>query len=432
MSIKSLYNHFEKHPQITTDSRNCPVGSIYFALKGERFDGNKFALSALEKGCSLAVVDDISLKDAKDCFFVDDVLTTLQELATYHRKKIGIKIIGITGTNGKTTTKELIATVLSKKYKVGFTQGNLNNHIGVPLTLLSFSSDTEIAVVEMGANHIKEIEFLTNIAQPDYGLITNVGKAHLEGFGSFEGVMKAKAELYDYLKQNKKTVFINQDNQLLSDMLGDSSNEKIGYGTNKNSYISGELVKTNSFLEFYWNKNSEKSHVTTQLLGQYNFENALAAVAIGNYFDVEASLINEALSNYQPQNHRSQLVETTKNKVLLDAYNANPTSVKAALDNFKNVVAKNKTVILGEMRELGDDSEREHIEVIKQLQSLSLNKIFLVGNEYKNLLPNDTVFQWFESVENLKVHLKDNGLQYCYILVKGSRSNRLEEVVECL
>ncbi len=431
MSIESLYNHFEKHPKITTDSRNCPVGSIYFALKGERFDGNKFALSALEKGCSLAVVDDVSLKDSKDCFFVNDVLQTLHELATYHRKNIGIRIIGITGTNGKTTTKELIATVLSKKYKVGFTQGNLNNHIGVPLTLLSFSKETEIAVVEMGANHIKEIEFLANIAQPDYGLITNVGKAHLEGFGSFEGVMKAKSELYDYLKQNNKTVFINQDNQFLQNMLGNSSIEKIEYGTN-NNYVIGELVKTNSFLEFYWNKNSEKHHVTTQLLGQYNFENALAAVAIGTYFDVEASLINEALSNYQPQNYRSQLVETTKNKILLDAYNANPTSVKAALDNFKNVVAKNKTVILGEMRELGNDSEKEHIEVIKQLQSLSLDTIFLVGNEYKNLLPNDEVFQWFESVENLKGYLKNSNLENCFVLVKGSRSNRLEEVVENL
>lgn len=432
MSIESLYNHFEKYPKITTDSRNCPVGSIYFALKGARFDGNKFALSTLKDGCSLAVVDDFSLKDVEDCFFVDDVLKTLQELATYHRKKLGVKIIGITGTNGKTTTKELIASVLSKKYNVGFTQGNLNNHIGVPLTLLSFTKDTEIAVVEMGANHIKEIEFLVNIAQPDFGLITNVGKAHLEGFGSFEGVQKTKAELYDFLKNNNKTVFINQDNNFLHNMLGATSIEKVEYGTRKECFIRGELVESNSFLEFYWTKGVEKHYVTTKLLGQYNFENALAAVAVGSFFDVAPAFINEALSSYQPQNHRSQLVETLRNKVILDAYNANPTSIKAALDNFKNVVANNKTIILGEMRELGEDSENEHIEVVKQLQSLAFDKIFLVGNEYKKLLPNDVTFKWFESVENLKEHLQYNRLQNSYILVKGSRSNRLEQIVDVL
>ncbi|HLW06091.1 MAG TPA: UDP-N-acetylmuramoyl-tripeptide--D-alanyl-D-alanine ligase, partial [Marinilabiliaceae bacterium] len=428
-----LYNSYLKSGKVTTDSRHTPLGSIYFALKGDRFDGNDFALSALEAGCALAVVDDVRLKDTEGCFWVSDALKTLQKLATHHRVQSGMKVLGITGSNGKTTTKELVAAVLSQKYKMGFTQGNLNNHIGVPLTLLSMPKDVELAVVEMGANHINEISFLCEIAQPDWGLITNVGKAHLEGFGSFEGVMTAKSELYAYLKKHKKPIFINDDNPFLTEMLAGYNISLVKYGTTESLFVRGKEAKAEPFLEFEWKSLDLSWQKTTmQLSGLYNFENALAAVAIGRYFEVSAAEINKALEDYQPKNHRSQVVKTKQNTLFLDAYNANPTSMAAALDNFEKTTAYNKILVLGGMKELGSESKEEHLKLVNRLKNTSFTQCFLVGEEFQEILPKDKRFYWFSTGEELCRHLKNNSITDNYILVKGSRANKLEEVVDFL
>lgn len=433
MSIDFLYTVYLKSGVVTTDSRYTPPSSIYFALKGDRFDGNDFALSALESGCALAVVDDVRLKDAEGCFWVPNALETLQKLATHHRLNSGMKVLGITGTNGKTTTKELVAAVLSRKYKVGFTQGNLNNHIGVPLTLLSIPSDIDFAVVEMGANHLHEISFLSEIAQPDWGLITNVGKAHLEGFGSFQGVMAAKSELYAYLKEHKKPIFINDDNPFLHRMLDGYNVSLIKYGTDDSFFVTGGEAVAEPFLQFRW-KSLELpwQKVNMQLSGLYNFENALAAVAIGNYFDVPAHEINEALAAYQPKNHRSQIVKTKQNTIILDAYNANPTSMEAALDNFEEIASAHKILILGGMKELGNESGEEHLKLIHRIKAITFNTCYLVGGEFQELLPNDKRFNWFATGEELTEHLKNNPVVNSYLLVKGSRANKLEQVVDFL
>lgn len=433
MFINSLYNSYLESRTITTDSRHTPTGSIYFALKGDRFDGNDFALAALKSGCALAVVDDERLKNKSGCFWVPNALKTLQNLATHHRVQSGMKVLGITGTNGKTTTKELVAAVLSKKYKVGFTQGNLNNHIGVPLTLLSIPHDADFAVVEMGANHLNEISFLCDIAQPDWGLITNVGKAHLEGFGSFEGVMKAKAELYAYLKKHRKPIFVHADNPLLIQMLATQTVPLIKYGTSATDFIVGSNVKATPLLQFQWRSAGlAEQKVAMQLLGLYNFENALAAVAVGRYFDVSADEMNSALAEYQPKNHRSQIVKTERNTILLDAYNANPTSMAAALDNFEAAEFSNKVVVLGEMKELGSESESEHLKLIHRLINNPSIRCFLVGSEFHHLLPSNERFVWFSKVDELCNHLQKQTVLNSYILVKGSRANKLEEVVNCL
>lgn len=433
MSIDSLYTNYLKSGVVTTDSRHTPLGSIYFALKGDRFDGNDFALSALEAGCALAVVDDVRLKDADGCLLVSDALETLQKMATHHRVQSRMKVLGITGTNGKTTTKELVAAVLARKYKVGFTQGNLNNHIGVPLTLLSMPKDIEIAVVEMGANHVKEIAFLCEIAQPDWGLITNVGKAHLEGFGSFQGVMTAKSELYAYLKKHQKPIFINNDNLFLHQMLDGYNVSLVKYGTEEPLFITGGDPVAEPFLQFSWRSlDLPWQRVMMQLSGLYNFENALAAVAIGKYFNVSAEEINEALADYQPKNHRSQIVETKQNTIFLDAYNANPTSMAAALDNFEKAKSAHKTLILGGMKELGSESKEEHLKLVNRLKNIPFTQCFLVGEEFQEILPKDKRFFWFSTGEELCKYIKSNPITDSYILLKGSRANRLEKVVDFL
>ncbi|TCO09659.1 UDP-N-acetylmuramoyl-tripeptide--D-alanyl-D-alanine ligase [Natronoflexus pectinivorans] len=433
MELNQIYDSYLKSGIVTTDSRTCFAGAIYFALKGERFDGNNYALEALKKGCSLAVVDDVSLKNEPHCIWVPDALKTLQQLATHHRHQTQVKVIGITGSNGKTTTKELIAEVLKTSFSTWFTQGNLNNHIGVPLTLLSMPPGTQIAVVEMGANHIGEIAQLCDIAQPDMGLITNVGKAHIEGFGSFEGVKKAKGELYNHLKTQGNEIFINGDNHHLKEMIGDYNGTIFRYGNDDNYKVTGRNVKTDPFLSFEWkSENQEWEKVSTQLTGAYNYENVLVAITIGLHFGISAKEINKAINNYQPVNHRSQIIKTEHNTVILDAYNANPSSMEAALSNFADMKGDNKILILGGMKELGKECQKEHQELVEKALKVQPKTCFLVGAEFQNTSTGAESINYFEKSEDLREHLVSNRIVNATILLKGSRANKLEELLDLL
>ncbi len=399
MEIKELYEIYKAHPVVTTDSRNCPEGSIFFALKGETFDGNKFAMQALEKGCAYAVVDDSSfLTPHSSLILVDNVLDTLQQLARYHREQLGIPVVGITGTNGKTTTKELVAAVLSRKYRVQYTQGNFNNHIGVPLTLLSIKPDCEIAVVEMGANHPGEIRDLAALALPTCGLITNVGKAHLEGFGSLEGVINTKKELYDNIVARGGHVFLNANNELLLDALRKSHSSFLTphsslistYSSNPDvvADVNGRLLRCAPYVEFEWNLNNAQctmhnAQLSTHFVGAYNLDNMLAAITVGLHFGVEREDICAAISEYIPANNRSQLTKTERNTLIVDAYNANPTSMMAAIDNFDIMEGENKVAILGDMLELGEQSEIEHQNIVRRLMESKIERIILVGKEFE-------------------------------------------------
>ena len=423
MNIDRIYALFLEHPSITTDSRNCLKGSLFFALKGASFNGNQFAKDAIRAGCSYAFVDEKKFADEKSIFYVPDSLEALQQLAKKHRETLNIPVIGITGSNGKTTTKELIASILQQKYRVLYTQGNLNNHIGVPLTLLRLTRRDELAVVEMGANHQGEIKELVHIALPDYGLITNIGKAHLEGFGSFEGVIKAKGELYDFLREHRKKVFINQDNEILRSI--STGLDKITYGSDDTCYTKGEMLNSEPFLSLKWNGRA----IHTHLIGGYNFENVLAAIAIGSYFGVPAAKIAEALEVYVPQNNRSQFKETGKNKLIIDAYNANPTSMKAAFSNFSRMPFPNKMVILGDMKELGDQSEEEHREIVELLSGSSLKDAFLIGPCFKQ---TGSSFHTYNDVDEFLGWLQQNPVRDAAILIKGSNSMHLMKVVDFL
>ena len=421
--MSNLYNIFLNSTGITTDSRDCPKGSIFFALKGETFDGNKYAASALEKGCSYAVVDEAEYATDDRFILVPDVLTALQQLANEHRRALGTRIIGVTGTNGKTTTKELIAAVLSKKYNVLYTQGNFNNHIGVPKTLLRLTKEHEIAVVEMGANHPGEIKTLVNIVEPDYGIITNVGKAHLEGFGSFEGVIKTKGELYDFLRQKGGSkVFIDADNEHLAGIAHDL--ELIKYGVKSDAgtlAVKGEVIACDPFLRFRWNG----SEVNTHLIGAYNIYNMLAAATIGMHFGVTPAQINEALTEYVPSNNRSQLTVTENNKLVVDTYNANPTSMMAALENFTLMAMPSKMAILGSMGELGAVSHDEHQRIVNYLTQHGYNDVWLVGKEFGKIECN---YRKFADVEAVKQELLSHPLKDQCILIKGSNTMRLFEL----
>lgn len=431
-----LYSIFLKHPIICTDSRVCPENSIFFALKGDNFNANAFALSALEKGCSYALVDEAEYAIDDRFILVEDVLATLQELATYHRKKLGTTILGITGTNGKTTTKELIAAVLREKYNVLFTQGNLNNHIGVPLTLLKLNSSHEIAVIEMGANHPGEIKQLAEIACPDYGIITNVGKAHLEGFGSFEGVKQTKKELYDYIFVNGKEIFINKDNADLNEMAGAAGFKtidrvnKYSLDINNDCFTCGGIKSCSPFLNMECTiDTAETITINTQLIGAYNAENVLAAVAIGHYFEVENNSIKQGLENYVPQNNRSQLTITESNKLVVDAYNANPTSLRAAILNFAQMDIENKTLIIGDMLELGEQSKVEHQNIIDLLQQNKFHNVLLVGKEFSETMNS---FHCFVDVTELLKHIEKQPIKNHFVLIKGSRGIKLEKVISAL
>ena len=429
MEITTLYTYFKECGRVTTDTRNCPEGSMFIALKGETFNGNAFAKQALEKGCRYAVVDEAQYADDPNIFLVDDCLKTLQMLAREHRRALGTPIIGITGTNGKTTTKELIATVLQKRYNVLYTQGNLNNHIGVPLTLLGLTEEHEMAVVEMGANHPGEICTLVNIAEPDCGLITNVGKAHLEGFGSFEGVVKTKSELYDYLRAKENAfIFLDKDNCVLCE--ASAGLKSIGYGLESDDlYIKGKLHACAPFLAFEWEHEGNTYDVNTHLIGAYNVKNALAAIAIGCHFEVPAEAICEALNGYIPSNNRSQLTETADNHLIVDAYNANPTSMMAALENFRLMEVSHKVAILGDMKELGEGSVDEHRKIVSFLEECGFEKVILVGGEFGKA---NAGFEHYSDVEAVKVLFAKEKPVGKYILIKGSNSMKLAQLKENL
>ena len=461
MEIKELYEIYKAHPVVTTDSRNCPDGSIFFALKGETFDGNKFAMQALEKGCAYAVVDDPQLSPCfrgtseaegvnnssfltphSSLIFVDNVLETLQQLARYHREQLGIPVVGITGTNGKTTTKELVAAVLSRKYRVQYTQGNFNNHIGVPLTLLSIKPDCEIAVVEMGANHPGEIKALANIALPTCGLITNVGKAHLEGFGSLEGVINTKKELYDNLAERGGHVFVNAANLLLMNVLNSKSYTTYSSNSDVMADVNGKLLRCAPYVEFEWSLNNSQcamhnAQLSTHFVGAYNLDNMLAAITVGLHFGVERDDICSAISEYMPANNRSQLTKTERNTLIVDAYNANPTSMMAAIDNFDIMEGENKIAILGDMLELGEQSEIEHQNIVRRLMTTKIEKIILVGKEFSKCTMHnaqctiDSRFKVFEfKSEELEAQLSTLNSQL--ILLKGSNGIGLYKLIPYL
>ena len=430
MNLSALYQIFLDCQLVTTDSRNCPEGSLFIALKGESFNGNAFAGKALETGCAYAIIDEpeYAVEGDQRYILVDNCLQTLQQLANYHRRQLGTRVIGITGTNGKTTTKELISAVLSQSHNILYTLGNLNNHIGVPSTLLRLKAEHDLAVIEMGANHPGEIKFLSEIAEPDCGIITNVGKAHLEGFGSFEGVINTKGELYDFLRKKEgSTVFIHHDNAYLMNIAGGLN--LIPYGTEDDLYVNGRITGNSPYLTFEWKagKAGETYQVQTQLIGEYNFPNALAAITIGLFFGVEAAKINEALAGYTPQNNRSQLKKTNDNTLIIDAYNANPTSMMAALQNFRNMEVPHKMLLLGDMRELGAESAAEHQKIADYIKECDFEEVWLVGEQFAAA---EHSFKTYPNVQEVIKELETNKPKGYTILIKGSNGIKLSSTVD--
>ncbi|WP_455632225.1 UDP-N-acetylmuramoyl-tripeptide--D-alanyl-D-alanine ligase [Parabacteroides sp.] len=427
MSIIDLYELFIHNPQITTDSRNCPKGSIFFALKGDKFDGNQYAGKALASGCVYAVIDNPDYYTGERTILVDNVLKTLQQLAHHHRKVLGLPIIGITGTNGKTTTKELLAAVLSTKFNLLYTEGNFNNHIGVPLTLLRLTHDHEMAVIEMGASHPGDIKELVDIVHPNYGIITNVGRAHLEGFGSFEGVIRTKGELYDYIRRSKGKLFIKKENEHLQSIA--QGIEQITYGNGDDAFASGQIVRCDPFLVFNWKQQGKLHTVETHLIGSYNLDNVLAAVAVGRFFKIPAERISRAIAAYEPTNNRSQFKKTENNELIIDAYNANPSSMKVALDNFIAMPVQPKAIILGDMRELGPTSDELHAEVVEQIKKGRFDKVFLCGEHFSKVAKE---FSPFATTEAMAEELRKQPLKGYHILIKGSHSMGLEKLADIL
>lgn len=427
MSIIDLYDLFIHNPQITTDSRNCPKGSIFFALKGDKFDGNQYAGKALASGCVYAVIDNPDYYIGERTILVDNVLKTLQQLAHHHRKVLGLPITGITGTNGKTTTKELLAAVLSTKFNLLYTEGNFNNHIGVPLTLLRLTHDHEMAVIEMGASHPGDIKELVDIVHPNYGIITNVGRAHLEGFGSFEGVIRTKGELYDYIRRSKGKIFIKKENEYLQSIA--KGIEQITYGNGDDAFASGQVVSCDPFLVFNWKQQGKLHTVETHMIGSYNLDNVLAAVAVGRFFKIPAERISRAIAAYEPTNNRSQFKKTDNNELIIDAYNANPSSMKVALDNFITMPVQPKAIILGDMRELGPTSDELHAEVVEQIKKGQFDKVFLCGEHFSKV---GKEFSPFATTEAMVEELRKQPLKGYHILIKGSHSMGLEKLADIL
>ncbi len=422
MTIAELHLLFSSHYKVSTDTRKITENCIFFALKGDNFNGNKYASEALKIGASYAVVDEEKQVVSDKFVLVDNVLKTLQDLATYHRGQSTAKVIGLTGSNGKTTTKELILAVLSKKYRTIATTGNLNNHIGVPLTLLSIRPDTEIAVVEMGANHKKEIDFLCKIAQPDFGYITNFGKAHLEGFGSEKGVIEGKSELYNYLLSNNKAVFLNADDPIQTEKLK-SHIKKFGFSTNNQQYYKIEFLSADPFVKI----KVENSTITSHLIGSYNFTNCAAAILMGKYFNVPVHNIKIALEEYIPENNRSQILEKNGHTIILDAYNANPTSMKAALENFDTMQGGTKIAFLGDMFELGKTAAAEHKIIADLAKQMNFDDVYLIGENFNAV---NTPLKTFESYEAVETFLKKNKLPHnSDLLIKGSRGMALERLL---
>jgi len=419
MNIAQLYQLYSETYLVDTDTRKIRKGTIFFALKGDNFNGNEFAEEALKSGANHVIIDEEKYKTDSKTILVENVLETLQKLANFHRKQLSIPIISLTGSNGKTTTKELINAVLSKKYVTTATTGNLNNHIGVPITLLSMTPKTEIGIVEMGANHLKEIEFLCKIAEPTYGLITNFGKAHLEGFGSVEGVIKAKSELYDFLRLNKGTVFINTDDEL-------QVKQAAGINTVEFSNNSIKFLEANPFVKVEF----KNTLIESNLIGKYNYNNIAVAVAVGNYLDISETDIKIAIENYIPVNNRSQLIQKGSNKIILDAYNANPSSMQAALENFAQLKDENKVVFLGDMFELGKDSKMEHEKIANLVASCNFSKVFLIGKAFSATGAKNAFVS--ESYESFKNSTNYSNINNATILIKGSRGMALERLLDLL
>lgn len=439
MSTEDIYQLFIQHPVISTDTRKIVPGSLFFALKGDRFDANTFAEQAIAQGAAYAIIDNPEYQLNEKYILVDDGLTALQDLARYHRKQLTIPVVGLTGTNGKTTTKELINAVLSQKFKTLATQGNLNNHIGVPLTILSINSMHEMAVIEMGANHQKEIELLCSISQPSHGLITNIGKAHLEGFGGVEGIKKGKGELYDFLSKDRGVAFVNGDDKVLMEMQRARDLKKVVmYGTNnRDNTVIGKLTENSPLLSLQWTNNtSGESHdIKTQLTGAYNLDNILAAICIGTYFELEADAINKGVEGYQPQNNRSQIKQTATNTLICDYYNANPSSMFVAIENIGKLTADRKVLILGDMFELGDESAAEHEAVIRKALATEVDERIFIGKDFlaqkwkfKGDMLKNTTFH--ATVENAITALKFHPVKNSTVLIKGSRGMALERLVE--
>lgn len=428
-TIQELYKLFTASQKISTDSRRIQKNSIFFALKGENFNGNKYASDALKKGASYAIIDEKEYYSSGKTIVVNNVLETLQKLANFHRKHLGIPILGITGTNGKTTTKELISCVLAEKFNTSFTQGNLNNHIGVPLTLLSMTQETEFGVVEMGANHPGEIAELCNIAEPDFGIITNIGKAHLEGFGSFAGVKKTKGELYDYINQNNGTIFYNRDNSILEEM-SKNLTRRISYGKEGTGFC-GELIQSPPFIHIKAKFPKGILYLNTNLIGDFNYENVLAAACIGNFFEIDPLKIQTALKNYQPNNNRSQLIKKGDLKIIMDAYNANPTSLRASIESFVKNITGDRYIIVGDMLELGDYSEQEHYSILKQISDSKIQNVFIVGKEFIKA-NKEFGYNSFQNVNELCAYIESNKIKNGNLLIKGSRGIQLEKILEYL
>lgn len=461
MTIEELYSEYLKSRCVTTDSRQVSEGCIFFGLRGDNFDGNRFAAKALEAGAALCVVDNVECKVDDRCIVVEDSLQTLQELARYHRSQLTLPVVGITGTNGKTTTKELVAAVLGKRYKVHCTRGNLNNHIGVPLTLLSMPADAEIMIVEMGASHPGEIDFLCNIANPDFGLITNVGKAHLEGFGSFKGVVRTKTELYRHLAAMAGVIFVNADDDILMERAEKMSQlasspsvlpgvvpsipgvtpmdygadfhprgvnlpmaSVVTYGSSEQAECKGSYVSSDPYMKFYFEEGDTVYTVQSQLIGGYNYANAMAAVCVGRYFGVDLFDIKTAIEEYCPSNNRSQCRRTERNTLILDCYNANPSSMRVAVDNFAAMKADNKMVVLGSMKELGGDSRGEHRDLLDRVVAAGFDRVVLIGDEFRFAEGRRGV-EWYATTEDVAKLLADSPVSGATILVKGSNSNRL-------
>ncbi len=428
-TIQQIYSTFKIYKSINTDSRITQPNSIFFALSGNNFNGNNFVEDALKKGCKAAVCSDPKYKDLDNVFIVKDPLKTLQQLANYHRRILNIPIFAITGTNGKTTTKELIAAVLAQKLRVAYTRGNKNNHIGVPLTLLAMNQTVDFGIIEMGANHQGEIQTLCEIAEPNFGLITNIGKAHLEGFGSIKNVENTKAELYNYLKKNNGLIFNNINNPILNRLINNYSS--VTYGSSSNSYCYGEYTEFGFEAAVKWKANNETGYAKSNLIGDYNYENILAAITVGSYFNVPGTAIDNAISSYFPRNNRSQLVKTIRNSLILDFYNANPTSMIAAIKNFNKINDNNKCLILGDMLELGDDSLEEHKILLDFIENSTFKKVFLVGDIFYQF-NNKYEFQFFKSVTQLANHFVKHPETSKFFLIKGSRGIKLEKCTDYL
>jgi UDP-N-acetylmuramoyl-tripeptide--D-alanyl-D-alanine ligase len=427
MDIQHIHSLFLQCRSISIDTRKIESKSFFVAIKGERFDANTFAKEALEKGASYVIIDNESYYIDERTILVEDSLTALQQLSQFHRRYLKLPIVALTGSNGKTTTKELIAVVLSQKFNTKATVGNLNNHIGVPLTLLSFGSDTEIGIVEMGANHQKEIEFLCALAEPDYGYITNFGKAHLEGFGGVEGVIKGKSEMYEYLSQNNKTVFVNLEDAVQSEKT--KTMQMVSFGINKeNATVNIASAKANPFVEIEF----AETHIKSQLIGLYNANNINAAITIGKHFGVEDAAIKMAIEGYIPENNRSQLVQKGSNEIILDAYNANPSSMKVALENFLQLDNPNKVAILGDMFELGEESLGEHNEIITSLLNDNETIFYLIGKDFYQNRTLKSNFHFYETFEEFSGILKQQLFKDSMILIKGSRGMALERTLELL